>query len=191
MGTSFYSDLFQKLYEGILGIDIFFWLLGTIGQRLANRNAAQKQKDDNEDGYIVGNLPWTYLLGVRPTTEKVYITPALVLQVPALMHLLFGGLALWLDNSDVYEVITAVCWLLMPWLGVIGSVVTGLRRESTKAADEGTEIARNENATSKTETTNDKELVGAQEEEDKEEEEANQEELPQGSRKRRGRHRKG
>jgi hypothetical protein len=178
MGTSLSSAMFEALYEGILGIDIFFWLLGTIGQRWANGSATQ----NDEWGWTVGSLPWTLLLGVRPKTERVYLTPALVLQVPALLHLLFGGLALWLEAVDVYEVVTTICWLLIPWLGLIEYVVRGIRKKRTKVVGEKAEIMRDENAISEAETADDKKFMDVQEEED--------EESPEDRRGRKGRRRK-
>jgi hypothetical protein len=178
MGTSFTSATFDALYEGVLGVDVFLWLLGTLVQIVRNRKDPPQEDDDR---YVIGNLPWTYLFGVRPKTEKVFITPALLTQVPALLHLLFGGLALWLDNLDAYELVTTTCWILFPMIGFIGYLVSEMRkeRESTKIAKEKIEAARDENATSKTEAIDDKEPVGEQEE------------LPQGRQERRDRRYRG
>ena len=37
MGTSFTSATFDALYEGVLGVDVFLWLLGTLVQIVRNR----------------------------------------------------------------------------------------------------------------------------------------------------------
>jgi hypothetical protein len=104
--------------DGVLIIDVIFWFIGTVFQRKLNTVTARGEAKGPEPQHIISSLLWTYLFGVRPKIEKVYLVPAFALQVPALLHLVLGGIALWINNSTAYLVITIICWPLIPLIAL-------------------------------------------------------------------------
>ena len=79
------------------------WLPGLWGQKTNNAAAAK-------DYSIVGSGVWTYLLGVRPRVERVYLRIAYV-QILGLVYLIVGLSAIWFYGTSILRILT---------LGILG-----------------------------------------------------------------------
>jgi hypothetical protein len=74
------------------------WLPGFWGQKTNNAAAAK-------DYSIVGSGVWTYLLGVRPRVERVYLRIAYV-QTLGLVYLIVGLSAIWFYDTSILRILT-------------------------------------------------------------------------------------
>lgn len=79
----------------------FFWLLGFWGQKVLNRGMKPR------DYSLVGLGAWSYLFGVRPSTERVYLRPA-TFQLVGILLVLVGIPAVWLGGTKTFNVVFVV-----------------------------------------------------------------------------------
>jgi len=77
------------------------WLPGFLSQRINN-------KKYREDHRISATGIWSYLLGVRPGQEEVYLRPAST-QLLGLLVLVFGFLSVWFCN-DTRTLLKVISW---------------------------------------------------------------------------------
>jgi hypothetical protein len=98
----------------VLVITASMWLGGFGGQKLRNKLGTKEWN-------AKGKAPWTYLFGVRPGVEKVYVRQA-YMQILALMYCCAGLFAVWfLDKGTLKHVMMGlgIGMLLAIPLGIV------------------------------------------------------------------------
>jgi len=103
-----------------------------------------------------------YLIIRRSQEKKTNIFG--VLAMLALIHLILGGLALWYNNDDTYDLITFICYTVIIGLMVI-SELRQKKESDTKAGDE-VEMADGQGIAPEPEAMDQKESDGRQEDEE-------------------------
>ena len=95
--------------DGIVGTGLIFivgtvfWLAGFGVQKTQNRAMTK-------DYCVLGSGVWSYLFGMRPLTERIYLRPAVV-QLIGIALAVVGLPAVWLGGMRAFSVVLVVILL--------------------------------------------------------------------------------
>ena len=106
----------------VVVIAAILWLPACYAQKLMN-------KVESKDYNVRARGLWTYLLGVRPDVEKIYLRLAYA-QVLGLVYLVAGFLAVWLFDKEALLDVTAGLGIGMCCIVPIGIVELLAKRKS-------------------------------------------------------------